>query len=71
MLGSFISYKVICLLRLLPFEDFTHIACNLRTALFLEETYNTFTRKDYINRFKELSPATASRDLKKTVKKNG
>ena len=38
-----------------------------RMALFLGETNGTFTRKDYMNRFKELSPATASRDLKKAV----
>jgi Fic family protein len=40
-----------------------------RITLFLEETGGTFTRKDYMNRFKELSPATASRDLKKAVEK--
>jgi Fic family protein len=40
-----------------------------RMALFLEETSGTFTRKYYMNRFKELSPATASRDLKKAVEK--
>lgn len=40
-----------------------------RMTLFLEETSGTFTRKDYMNRFKELSPATASRDLKKAVEK--
>lgn len=40
-----------------------------RMALFLEETSGTFTRKDYRSRFKELSSATASRDLKKAVEK--
>ena len=40
-----------------------------RMTLFLEETIGTFTRKDYMNRFKELSPATASRDLRKAVDK--
>ncbi|HEX5551943.1 MAG TPA: hypothetical protein VFX43_01760 [Chitinophagaceae bacterium] len=38
-----------------------------RITIFLEETGGTFTRKDYMSRFKELSPATASRDLKKAV----
>lgn len=31
---------------------------------------NTFTRKDYLRNFKEISPATASRDLKEGVERN-
>ncbi len=38
-----------------------------RIELFLSETAADFTRQDYRRRFPELSPATASRDLKKAV----
>lgn len=38
-----------------------------RIEYFLKNTDAAFTRKDYMNTFKDLSPATASRDLKKAV----
>lgn len=38
-----------------------------RIAIFLEQSSILFTRKDYLNYFKDLSSATASRDLKKAV----
>jgi Fic family protein len=38
-----------------------------RVQLFLENVLNEFTRKDYLNYFKDVSSATASRDLKKGV----
>lgn len=38
-----------------------------RIALFLEQNAFEFTRKDYMNFFKEISSATASRDLKNAV----
>lgn len=38
-----------------------------RIALFLEQNSFEFTRKDYMNFFKEISSATASRDLKYAV----
>lgn len=38
-----------------------------RIELFLRESATDFTRQDYLRRFPELSPATASRDLKKAV----
>ena len=38
-----------------------------RITLFLESNKNEFTRKDYLNFFKDISSATASRDLKKAV----
>lgn len=38
-----------------------------RVQLFLENTLDEFTRKDYLNYFKDVSSATASRDLKKGV----
>jgi Fic family protein len=34
---------------------------------FLKLGFREFTRKDYMNTFKEVSSATASRDLKKGV----
>ncbi len=38
-----------------------------RLELFLENRTDTFTRKDYMNHFTDLSTATASRDLKSGV----
>ncbi|MCC6182255.1 MAG: Fic family protein [Bacteroidia bacterium] len=38
-----------------------------RVQVFLENFVDEFTRKDYLNYFKDLSSATASRDLKKAV----
>ena len=40
-----------------------------RIQLFLENLTGEFTRKDYINYFKDISSATASRDLKNAVEK--
>ncbi len=40
---------------------------NDRIMLFLENNNNTFSRKDYLNYFKDISSATASRDLKQAV----
>lgn len=41
-----------------------------RIALFLDKTNAEFTRKDYMNYFKNISSATASRDLKTAVNNN-
>lgn len=41
-----------------------------RMHLFLEETTTEFSRKDYILYFKNISSATASRDLKTAVEQN-
>jgi Fic family protein len=38
-----------------------------RIQVFIENSVEEFTRKDYLSYFKELSSATASRDLKKGV----
>jgi len=38
-----------------------------RLAYFIKLGVNEFTRKDYMNTFKDLSSATASRDLKKGI----
>lgn len=38
-----------------------------RVQLFLDNNYNEFSRKDYMNYFKDISSATASRDLKNAV----
>lgn len=38
-----------------------------RIQIFIENFGDEFTRKDYLNYFSDLSPATASRDLKKAV----
>lgn len=38
-----------------------------RVQLFLENNENVFSRKDYMNYFKDISSATASRDLKNAV----
>lgn len=38
-----------------------------RIQIFIENHVEEFTRKDYINYFKDVSTATASRDLKKAV----
>ena len=40
---------------------------NERLDYFISQGKSTFSRKDYMNLFKELSSATASRDLKKGV----
>lgn len=40
---------------------------NERITIFLEQNSSEFTRKDYMNFFKEISSATASRDLKNAV----
>lgn len=40
-----------------------------RIQLFLENQTGEFTRKDYMNYFKDISSATASRDLKNAVEK--
>lgn len=41
-----------------------------RIEYFLRQTANDFSRKDYMNIFKDISTATASRDLKKAVDLN-
>lgn len=41
-----------------------------RINIFLEQNENEFTRKDYLNYFKDISSATASRDLKNAVENN-
>lgn len=41
-----------------------------RMQIFLEQNENEFTRKDYLNYFKDISSATASRDLKNAVENN-
>jgi Fic family protein len=38
-----------------------------RIRVFVEDFIQEFTRKDYLNYYKDLSAATASRDLKKAV----
>jgi Fic family protein len=38
-----------------------------RLEYFISHEKSEFSRKDYMNLFKEISPATASRDLKKGV----
>ncbi|MEL6557027.1 MAG: hypothetical protein AAFQ94_02515 [Bacteroidota bacterium] len=38
-----------------------------RIAYFLEKNDQEFSRKDYMDTFKEISSATASRDLKKAI----
>jgi hypothetical protein len=40
-----------------------------RLHIFLETVSNAFTRKDYLKFYKEISTATASRDLKYGVEK--
>ena len=40
-----------------------------RISIFLENTKGEFTRKDYMKKFTEISPATASRDLKTALDK--
>ncbi len=52
------------------------ISISNRIQLFLESGVKEFTRKNYMNHFKTISPATASRDLKlaveqKLIKKTG
>ncbi len=41
-----------------------------RINIFLEKNKNEFTRKDYLTYFKDISSATASRDLKNAVENN-
>lgn len=41
-----------------------------RVQIFFEQNENEFTRKDYLNYFKDISSATASRDLKNAVENN-
>lgn len=41
-----------------------------RINIFLEQNKDKFTRKDYMNYFKNISSATASRDLKNAVENN-
>ncbi len=43
---------------------------NDRIEYFLKTASNQFTRKDYMNTFKDISTATASRDLKKATELN-
>lgn len=43
---------------------------NDRITLFLEKNKSEFTRKDYLNYFKDISSATASRDLRHAVENN-
>ncbi len=43
---------------------------NDRITLFLEKNKSEFTRKDYLNYFKDISSATASRDLRHAVESN-
>lgn len=38
-----------------------------RLNYFIEKTINDFTRKDYMKVFKDISSATASRDLNKGI----
>jgi len=38
-----------------------------RLEYFLNQGYNEFSRKDYMNVFKDIASATASRDLKKGI----
>ncbi|CAD7800102.1 Adenosine monophosphate-protein transferase SoFic [Chryseobacterium aquaeductus] len=42
---------------------------NDRILIFLENTKDEFSRKDYMKKFSEISSATASRDLKNAVEK--
>ncbi|WP_395092585.1 Fic family protein [Vaginella massiliensis] len=42
----------------------------IRLQLFLEQIENEFVRKDYLSFFKDISSATASRDLKSAVENN-
>jgi len=39
-------------------------------SVFLKRSIKAFNQKDYVNVFKDLSPATASRDLKKGFEMN-
>ena len=41
-----------------------------RIRIYLEQNSNVFTRKDYMNYFKDISSATASRDLRNAVENN-
>jgi Fic family protein len=41
-----------------------------RLEYFLNQGYNEFSRKDYMNVFKDIASATASRDLKKGIELN-
>jgi predicted HTH transcriptional regulator len=41
-----------------------------RIEYFLKISSSQFTRKDYMNTFKDISTATASRDLKKATELN-
>ncbi len=41
-----------------------------RINIYLEQNNNEFSRKDYMNYFKDISSATASRDLKNAVENN-
>lgn len=43
------------------------LSADERMKIFIETSVIEFTRKDYVNYFKDLSQATASRDLKKAV----
>lgn len=52
--------------QLLDYKGLTVTAEN-RIAYFLEKHKGSFSRKDYMMAFKEISTATASRDLKKAV----
>jgi Fic family protein len=47
-----------------------NLTSNDRINLFKEKTvFNSFTRQDYMRQFKDISSATASRDLKEAVEK--
>ena len=52
--------------------DFNNRTLNqeARIRYFIDNTVEEFTRKDYMNIFKEISSATASRDLKKAIDLN-
>ena len=52
--------------ELLNFNNHTLRAID-RIEYFLKISPNQFTRKDYMNTFKDISSATASRDLKKAT----
>ena len=41
-----------------------------RLEYFLNQGYKEFSRKDYMNVFKDIASATASRDLKKGIELN-
>ncbi len=68
----FIEYMLEVLLKSvndLILSENRRITADERLEYFLSLTEKVFTRRDYMNVFKNISPATASRDLKKGVEK--